>query len=80
MQEHDRGNRAGSSGRIMTSDIVSDLRAIRQLEGVFDGLDALCAAPARRTATPLFAVWQLARKHGATMRGTITAPDGRQSR
>lgn len=80
MQERDRGNRAGSPGRIMTSDIVSDLRAIRQLEGVFDGLDAVCAAPARRSAAPLFAVWQLARKHGATIRGTIAAPVERPSR
>ncbi|WFE74877.1 hypothetical protein [Roseinatronobacter sp. S2] len=80
MQERDKGNRAGSSGRIMANDIVNDLRTIRQLEGVFDGLDAACTAPARRTTAPLFAIWQLARKHGATIRATIATPVERPSR
>ena len=74
MQETELDHRATSSGRIMAADIITDLRAIRQLEGVFDGLDSAArGSPARPTVAPLSVVVNMARRQGSYWRGLLVA-------
>ncbi|WP_439562974.1 hypothetical protein [Roseinatronobacter sp.] len=62
--EFERG--VTSSGRIIAADVLTDLRAIRQLEGVFDGLDgAARAAPARRKGAVFLTALNVTVEHAA---------------
>ncbi|MGY6703796.1 hypothetical protein [Roseinatronobacter sp.] len=66
MQDTEFERRVTPSGRIIAADVLTDLREIRQLEGVFEGLDgAAHAVPARRKAAAFLAALNVAVEHAA---------------
>lgn len=57
MPERDATDSVFSNRRITATDIITDLRAIRQLEGVLDGLDMAGGGRSGHTGTALAALW-----------------------
>ncbi|MGP9790774.1 hypothetical protein [Roseinatronobacter sp. NSM] len=57
MPERDATDSAFSNRRITVTDIITDLRAIRQLEGVLDGLDIAANARSGQAGSALSGVW-----------------------